>query len=512
MLNALLALASVPLARAFSDHDIDVMSYWNTRPSRVVSEVRSRRRATLADDTPTQRTTVTLTRSLTDSLCYSNALGGTRGPGQDAKACPRKSGPRGAGSFVHSLTTLVVSTLTRSLAVQYPFAASITIYNVHTCGGVLIEPRVVLTAAHCVTDFSDGTIKDPETMGVRVGSVVRGEGPEYFVEQVVVPEVYTLNSSFMGDIALLELTEPVNATLATLPLPAETEPPFSIPPVPELAPVSDFQGLLELSSALAPGEPTDGAMDGATDGAINGDADEAARPLAAIGWGFTSDVSVLSTSLMETLLISLPDEDCRAFHESKGLGEKPVDHFCAGDATGADTCRGDSGGPLLHGDSEVIGITSYGASDAKCGSVEGNSTGVYTSSRYWQPWVADSITLYNMGGESRPSRLVTPDFFTCWADDAEATSQQLTESVGECAELCRAELRCMSFQWEFGTDQCSLSPTPSIPTVAGEGLCHTGRLSIGVDRLLTTSPPPVPSSMAPSVAPAPGPAREAEFR
>ncbi len=52
----LLALASVPFvsfAHAFSDHDIDVMSYWNTRPSRIVSDVRSTTERSLADDTTT---------------------------------------------------------------------------------------------------------------------------------------------------------------------------------------------------------------------------------------------------------------------------------------------------------------------------------------------------------------------------------------------------------------------------------------------------------------------------
>ena len=40
LLNALLALAGVAFASAFTDQDIEVMSFWNTRPSRIVSQVR----------------------------------------------------------------------------------------------------------------------------------------------------------------------------------------------------------------------------------------------------------------------------------------------------------------------------------------------------------------------------------------------------------------------------------------------------------------------------------------
>jgi len=209
-----------------------------------------------------------------------------------------------------------------ALADQFPFAASLMIHDVHSCGGLLIRPRVILTAGHCVTNLEDGSLKVPESMQVYVGNVVRGEGKGYTVEQVVIPEVFSVNDTFLGDIALLELSTPV------------------------------------------PG-----------DTAILGDVARNDTMLTAIGWGFTTEENVLSTSLLQTLLGKIDTEACDAFHQSKGLGMRPEDHFCArGMNTAADTCRGDSGGPLLQGDFHVVGITSYGASDAKCGQM--SSTGV----------------------------------------------------------------------------------------------------------------------------------------
>ena len=366
---------------------------------------------------------------------------------------------------------------------------------------------------------------------------MRGEGPEHTVHQVVIPEVYALNSSFLGDIALLELEQAVDTPVATLPAPV-VEPSFALPSSQESPAVNETvagqqetngtsgttaesssdqsvqpsaaAGRVGISLAgialaappsttittsttsLSTQEPNTTTIDATT---------TADLPLTAIGWGYTSEVSMLSTSLMEALLTRLPDEECEAFHQSKGLGTKPVDHFCAGDSTGADTCRGDSGGPILEGDFDVIGITSYGASDSKCGAADGNSTGVYTSVAFWRPWILDSLSLYNMGGESRPSRLVTPEFFSCWssvvpessssaaaaADASSAdnlvTSRALATSVGECADRCRDDVRCLSFQFEFGSTQCSLSMSPGVETTASSA-CHSGRVSIGVDRLL----------------------------
>ena len=385
---------------------------------------------------------------------------------------------------------------------------------------------------------------------------MRGEGPEHTVHQVVIPEVYALNSSFLGDIALLELEQAVDTPVATLPAPPVVEPSFALPSSQESPAVNETvagqqetngtsgttaesssdqsvqpsaaAGRVGISLAgialaappsttittsttsLSTQEPNTTTIDATTIDATTIDATTidatttADLPLTAIGWGYTSEVSMLSTSLMEALLTRLPDEECEAFHQSKGLGTKPVDHFCAGDSTGADTCRGDSGGPILEGDFDVIGITSYGASDSKCGAADGNSTGVYTSVAFWRPWILDSLSLYNMGGESRPSRLVTPEFFSCWssvvpessssaaaaaaaADASSAdnlvTSRALATSVGECAGRCRDDVRCLSFQFEFGSTQCSLSMSPGGETTASSA-CHSGRVSIGVDRLL----------------------------
>lgn len=312
---------------------------------------------------------------------------------------------------------------------QFPFAASLAINGVHSCGGLVIQPRVILTAGHCVTNLSDGSLKAPESMQVQVGDVIRGEGKGYPVEQVVIPEVFSVNDTFLGDIALLELSTTVDVEEAVL-----------------------------------------------------GEVSNNNTMLTAIGWGFTTEENVLSSSLLQTLVGKIDTDSCDAFHENKGLGMRPVDHFCAqGINTAADTCRGDSGGPLLQGDFHVVGITSYGASDAKCGQL--NSTGVYTSVGFWQPWINDTLSLYNMEGLSRPGRLVYPDFNTCWESTRQGALMNVVDSVGACANICRESLECFSWEWKFKTRQCHNSPEMDVPVIVSEE-CHTGTVVQNVDKLL----------------------------
>jgi len=114
LVTALLLGAQVGSAQEpFSEQDIEWMSYFNTRPQRIIS----------------------------------------------------------AGELADRVASLKLANASPALATQFPFAASISYGNVHTCGAVLISPRALLTAAHCVTNFADGSIKEPESMVRRYGWV-----------------------------------------------------------------------------------------------------------------------------------------------------------------------------------------------------------------------------------------------------------------------------------------------------------------------------------------------------
>ena len=182
---------------------------------------------------------------------------------------------------------LRISQGAQALSHQFPFAVSLSINGIHACGGIVIAPRVVLSAAHCVVTWEDNEFHDLRTMLAQVGGVVRNEGKSYGIVQAIVPEVFDTQSSLFGDIALLELSEYVNITTAIL-----------------------------------------------------HDTNTTSDMLTVIGWGFTSNTSALSSSLLHTLIERLSDEECDRFHWNSGFGDAPIDHFCAGNmASGADSCQ-----------------------------------------------------------------------------------------------------------------------------------------------------------------------------
>jgi len=228
----------------------------------------------------------------------------------------------------------------------YPWMASIFIQggkdsdNGGGCGGSLIAPDWVLTAAHCfLNQAGDAVADDPAsltTVTLNSNNIVEIEARaiERGAKRVIVhpdyrPDPATSANSNDYDIALIELSSAVSLT-----------------------PVQLYTGALpaHLQTVVA-------------------------------GWGATvGDGTVASDSLLQTQLLSTTTAACNAAHE----GLITSNMFCAGsfsDLDTSDTCQGDSGGPLfvnLAQGAMQIGITSFGGSEtANCGTP--GSPGVYAS-------------------------------------------------------------------------------------------------------------------------------------
>jgi hypothetical protein len=197
------------------------------------------------------------------------------------------------------------------------------------CGGSLVAPAIIVSAAHCFYDDDAGAFTNPDLYAAITGatnlSTTPGPSPEG-------QEIDFVDYHFFVD--------------------ASGNPRYN-PNTNEWDAV-----FIELAGASTSSPIT---VAGADEASLWAPADENAW---ATGWGTTTFGGLKSTQLREVNIDILADSVCGA-STSYGSGYKPETMVCAGEVLGGqDTCQGDSGGPLVvpvgGGAFRLVGDTSFG--------------------------------------------------------------------------------------------------------------------------------------------------------
>ena len=219
---------------------------------------------------------------------------------------------------------------------QYPWMVALASRSVYGdsrsgqfCGGTLVSPTKVVTAAHCLYDESTMEPADRPDLKVIIGrtDLTSDDGTEVPVSQVWIDPDYSMRSN-MWDVAVLTLAVPQPGR-AVLPLVAQGQ------------------------SALY----------------------RAGSEATVFGWGDLRGDADYAAVLHSVQVPLIGDATCARDYPGGADGAFQASTMvCAGEqATGGrDACQGDSGGPLVEA-GRLVGLVSWGT-----GCAEAGHPGVYT--------------------------------------------------------------------------------------------------------------------------------------
>ncbi|XP_052017067.1 transmembrane protease serine 12 [Apodemus sylvaticus] len=233
----------------------------------------------------------------------------------------------------------------------WPWQVSLQIQDgdflMHICGGALVRDRWVLTAAHCTKEARD-PLKWRAVIGTNDLTRSHYHTRSIGITAIIIPPDFIMET-FVNDIALFRLKRAVRYNDYIQPI---------------CLPFGVFQKLDQNTTCFIS------------------------------GWGRTKEEGNGTTILQEAKVHFISREICNS--DSSYGGVVPNTSFCAGHENGTfDTCRGDSGGPLMcylpeHKRYFVMGITSYGHG---CG--QRHFPGVYSSPSSFRQWLTQYLSQGN---------------------------------------------------------------------------------------------------------------------